>query len=274
MRLVWLGYSQAPGLPSGTLLAGGQGKFNTASQFAFRGILKHNGLATDANDEGIWSDRDVAMSLVVREGSQAPGTASGVVFNNLFIPPVINDAGKIAFFSFLSGPGVNTTNAHGLWSYDRTGLPQLIARAGAPAPGMPGYQFSSLGEPIINNAGQIAFEALLNGPGGSNLSSIWAQGRSGALTLLALTGQTLDVDDGPGVDLRTIRTLDVVPSVSADASRPLRFNDLGQLVFWADFNDNSSGIFISNLVAVPEPSSFLLLFLAVSWLLLYRKRGP
>jgi hypothetical protein len=48
---------------------------------------------------------------------------------------------------------------------------------------------------------------------------------------------------------------------------------LDQLAFRASFTDGSSGVFVSNRVAVPEPSSLLLAALAAAGLLLLRRRG-
>ncbi|MEZ6072461.1 MAG: PEP-CTERM sorting domain-containing protein [Pirellulales bacterium] len=36
------------------------------------------------------------------------------------------------------------------------------------------------------------------------------------------------------------------------------FNDRGQVAFGATFTDGTSGIFVSNAVAVPEPASLML----------------
>jgi hypothetical protein len=74
---------------------------------------------------------------------------------------------------------------------------------------------------------------------------IWAQDRDGVLQLIVREGQQLDVDDGPGIDLRTINCLCY--------ATPPTINNLGQVVFRAAFTDGSQGIFVSNLVAVPEP---------------------
>ena len=82
----------------------------------------------------------------------------------------------------------------------------------------------------------------------------------GNLRLIVRQGDTIDVDDGPGIDLRTIRYLSVFSSNTGnDDGRGSGFNDLGQLAFKATFTDGATGIFVSDRVAViPEPSSLLL----------------
>ena len=82
----------------------------------------------------------------------------------------------------------------------------------------------------------------------------------------------MDVDDGPGTDLRTVLEVFFVGGSSTvsglfpagtgnEDGRPSSFNDSGQLTFGALFTDGTSGVFVSNLVAVPEPSATVLLAL-------------
>lgn len=107
----------------------------------------------------------------------------------------------------------------------------------------------------------------------SNENGIWAQDLSGELKLIARTGDQLDVDDGPGTDFRTISDLSFIGGVGAeDYVERSGFNDQGQLAFSATFTDGSSGVFVSNLVAVPEPGSLLLASLACIGTLFWWKR--
>ena len=78
------------------------------------------------------------------------------------------------------------------------------------------------------------------------------------MQLIARRGDLLEVAPG---DFRTISGLNLVNGFSLDSGtgnsdgRPSGFNNLGQLAFQASFTDGSSGIFVSNLVAVPEPDA-------------------
>jgi hypothetical protein len=63
-------------------------------------------------------------------------------------------------------------------------------------------------------------------------------------------------------DVRTIEGLGLVG-----------FNNVGQIEFHAQFTDGSEGIFISNLIAIPEPSSMLLLAFAVTTVFSYALAG-
>jgi hypothetical protein len=77
-------------------------------------------------------------------------------------------------------------------------------------------------------------------------------------------GILVDVSHDPAhPDLRTISDLYFFGHSGNDDGRRSWFNDNGQLTFWASFTDGSEGMFVSNLVAVPEPSSSVLL---IAWM--------
>jgi hypothetical protein len=99
----------------------------------------------------------------------------------------------------------------------------------------------------------------------ANNAGLWATDPSGATQLIARTGDALEVAPA---DFRTINGLSFV-GISGSGSgstgnsdgRRSAFNNFGQLAFAATFTDGTSGIFVSNRVAIPEPS---LLWLLVS----------
>jgi hypothetical protein len=78
-----------------------------------------------------------------------------------------------------------------------------------------------------------------------NNEGIWATDRNGLLRLIVRKGDPVEV----------------------------AFNDRGQLAFGAGFTDGSSGIFISDLVAIPEPVSFALTGSALAVLILFLPRS-
>jgi hypothetical protein len=115
----------------------------------------------------------------------------------------------------------------------------------------------------INDRGQVAFLGGLQvGEGGvtenDNLG-IWAEDATGVLQLVVRTGSELEV--APNV-FRVVTELDLLGAAAKIGSG---FNDFGQIAFIANFSDGSSGIFVSNRVAVPEPdSSQLVIVLALA----------
>ncbi|QEG36264.1 DUF7453 family protein [Bythopirellula goksoeyrii] len=236
---------------------------NNASQTAFLGNLL--GTEVDSNnDSGVWSGGSGSIILIAREGSVAPGVDGNFAS---FSDPVMNGAGQVLFRATLEGEQVSASNNHGIWS-EGNGSLALLARSGHPASGT-SATFSSFEDPIINAMGQAAFLGYLTGlgVGSNNNSGIWAQNSSGVLTLIVREGDLLDIDNGLGTDFRQISELGFVGGSGNEDGRASGFNDLGQVAFRARFTDGSSGIFVSDLVAIPEPSSSLLLCIAVVGLL-------
>jgi hypothetical protein len=274
--------SQAPGMPDGAVFAAGNTfpyapALNNAGQTAFGGLVTGGGVSAS----GIWLGTAGNLSLAVREGAQAPATPSGVNFGNL-IAPALNDAGQIAFTAGLAGAGVDSTNNFGLWAGAPDSL-ALVARRGEHAPGTEdGVVFRIFGDAsgrrtlILNAAGQTAFFGHLSGSGisGSNDLGIWATDRSGVLQLIARNGDLLEVAPG---DFRTVNSLrflvrgDVSYATGNSDGRPSAFNNRGQLAFAAIFTDGSSGIFVSNAVAIPEPATYVLAIVSYFAITLHRR---
>ena len=120
----------APGTESGVYFDFlGHPILNTTGQTAFRARLYGTGV-NQTNEGGIWSDGDGGLRLVARDGDEAPGTGSGVVFRTLgFVLPTMNADGQTAFYAYLDGEGVDSTNDFGIWAEGSLGL-ELVARTG------------------------------------------------------------------------------------------------------------------------------------------------
>ena len=91
---------------------------------------------------------------------------------------------------------------------------------------------------------------------------LWAQDPKGQLKLVLRRGDQVDVDNGPGVDLRTVDFIDA-GFYGSGADPPHTFNDKGQILLSLQFTDGSSGLFVSN-AAVPEPTTIALLAAAMA----------
>jgi hypothetical protein len=229
---------------------------NAAGQIAFASSVKGNGIS-ESNNRGIWVLSNNQLELVARKGNVAPQTTSEVVFNTP-TPPLINAAGDVAFRTALSGLGVNTTNDQAIYTW-KAGVLDLTVREGSSAPGTePGVQFQNLSIPNFNAAGQVAFAARLANTSGAKDAGIWATDLGGEVQLIAREGDMLEVAPN---DFRTISVL-MFPNIATagnDDGRQSGFNNKGQLAFTAYFTDGSSGVFVSDLVAVPEPNTCVLL---------------
>jgi hypothetical protein len=123
--------------------------------------------------------------------------------------------------------------------------------------------------PVFNDLGQLAFRAtLMSGIGGVDLSNnegIWATDVNGVLKMIVRTGDMIDVDPGPSIDLRTIRLLSFDDNSGNEDGHSSGFNDKGQIAFLAHFTDRTSAVIVSNVVAVPEPASLIPALLCLLW---------
>ncbi len=167
-------------------------KLNNVGATTFMGFLQG---VSGSTDEVIYKE-DQGLTLVVRDGDPAPGTnaifSSGIVFNSRDLG--FNNSGNVAFNAKLLGEGI--LNDQGVWK-EVSGL-SLVARKLDEAPGTSGAQFSGIvtfGDPLISDAGNVAFAAFLDGPfvDATNNSGIWKE--AGDLNLLVREG-----DNAPGVD--------------------------------------------------------------------------
>jgi len=250
---------------------------NSGGHVAFFAVLNPDD-AQASYGSGVWRETAPnSLELVARTGGAAPGTSALFSFDNAESElPGFNESGQMAFVSDLSGPGVSEFNDTGIWKVDTDGSLALIAREGDAAPGTDGvFAPYGLGGAFINGAGQVAFFGGISDGGlnPSNNLGIWAQSLDGEVRLIARTGGYLDVSDTPGVtDLRQIATLYSPLAFGNGNGRPSAFNDRGQIAFMAAFTDGTSGVFVSNAVAIPEPTSAsILLIAALNMLRLFRR---
>jgi hypothetical protein len=237
---------------------------NGAGQIGFRALLGGPGV-NGTNSSGLWIGPPGGLSLVAHEASPAPGLGTGVLFGDMLTDPMINRLGQVIFQSGLTGAGVNTANNAAIWA-GMSGALHVVARRGMQAPGTAGgVTFDSdagvdtpFFSTVLSPTGQVAFMSVLFGAGvnSTNLHGIWATDPAGNLQLIAREGQPFNIGGG---DIRTIMSLSLTPSdlsSGAEDGRAHVFNSSGQLVFFAEFTDFTSGIFIAT---VPEPSAVQLL---------------
>jgi hypothetical protein len=233
-----------------------QASINNAGAVAFHASF--NGPGVDiTNNRGLFrAAPDGTVSLLVRNGAAgtSPNLGPGVVFQNLVLP-TINSSGDIVFSASLAGTGVNATNSNALFATTGGGAPHAVARTGAagPGPGLgPGVVFSSFFDPVINDAGDISFIAVLTGTGvnSTNDRGIFTNAGGGTLRAVVREGDLFDVNPGPAVDLRTISGASIASPAGGQDGQRTGFNDDGLLALSLFFTDGSSGIFTAQ---VPEP---------------------
>ena len=243
------GGSPAPGAPAGALFSNGGFGFglvlNDSGQVAFPGQMEPGfGGVTTLDDAGLWGpDGSGHLTLRVREGSQAPDTAEGAVFESFHLPG-FNNSGDLAFRAFLKegAGGVDFLDSIGIWLENAAGDLALIARAGNQAPGAPdGVRFLAFTDPILNDEGDVAFLATLVDQEGIFSEGIFFKDAHAELELVVRTGDALEVNPG---DLRTVRAL-LFGNAGEQDLNIRKMNDRSQLAFQASFSDDSTGIFLA-----------------------------
>jgi hypothetical protein len=132
-----------------------------------------------------------------RSGEAAPGFggyAEWLTFN----PPLINDAGEVAFAATVQSPGLPASSDFGIWAGPPES-PALAVRENSPPGVDAGIVLTNLPGFTLNfsDSGDVLFFSSLSGPGvqdNVNSAGLW-QGRAGNVQLLARLG-----DSGPSPD--------------------------------------------------------------------------
>ncbi len=169
-----------------------------------------------------------------------------------FSDPSLNERGDVAF---TAGTNENPDDNTGA-----TGTGVFLFRDGSLTPVLQGGfdQFFGLGDPSLNEAGEVAFVADLGFDEASNLIQVLLTGPDFTNDRVIGTGEALLG--------RTVAGL----NFSREG-----LNDAGQLAFTAFFDDGSSGVFLATpgiSVAAPEPSSLVLLGVGMGVAGLVRRR--
>jgi hypothetical protein len=200
-------------------------------------------------------EQDAAGQLIkiAHMGDTMPGVPGATLVN--MNAPLINDAGQIAFLGVDSQLADQNGNPTRIWSNGLTGGLAPIVQVRQHLPGMPaGNVISYLNGLDMNDAGQVLFSASYGvdmGPYVTDVGiGIWAQDLSGVLHPILLKGDLVDVDPGPGIQLRTVNKID---GELIGNSESRTFNELGQIALNVGFADGSYGLFVSNQLLVPEP---------------------
>ena len=173
----------APGAGPGVSFSNlGTPVLNAVGKTAFSARLTGAGV-DDSNDESIWSERSGPLGPVAREGEQAPGMPTGVVFAGdevamipAFGSPAMNGASQVVFQAWVAGPGIDDTNDEGIWGFDPVLGGRLLVREGETIEVAPGdtrtimqlnFQTLSGGGDGkaggFSDGGQLAFRVLFVG---------------------------------------------------------------------------------------------------------------
>lgn len=256
----------APGLAAGVTFSVPFGSqklgLNSTGHVFFESFVSGAGINT-LNDSGIWLRTSAATHLIAHEDDLAPGSPTGGRFGSTFhTSPFLNSlslnsSDQFAFLADLRDGGFDSSD-RGIW----TGTPEeglsMVAIPGLQAPGAaPGVVFNDIFDPIINNLGQVLFEATLAGPGitSANDKGLWARDQFGQLMLVMREGSPVEISPGVYENVQSFQ-FGEVDGGGTDDGRPMALNDAGDLVFAVKFSGlTPGGIFVAR---IPEPSTAIL----------------
>jgi len=255
-RSIYLGDGQSPATPvigfgqslpdnDGTYNNLGNPSLNDAGQVAFR--------ARDIQGASQGFDSDYAVLLVRgandvvllgREGQASP--VGAFVYDN-FDEPVVNDHAAVAFKADLRLPLSTNTSSGVFVSANNGGAVSTVAAEGGTAPDGNGSYDLFSPDVAINDAGQVAFKALLAGTtGGSSGTSADNIG--------------LFIGDGAGNIEQVVRRGQAAPDGNGVFSNPVdhALNDAGQAAFISPLTGTVGGTTDDNGIFFYDPSQGLI----------------
>lgn len=175
---------------------------------------------------------------VMRSGDPVPGVPGETV--TTFSAPVLNDAGRMAIrVSFeLPGPPFSPPPRLGVY-WDQNGEPGELSPLILPDDPLTGSADRTLrtAGPILGYAadGRIAFSGALDDPETGAHGAIFLGEPDGTVRVVVALGDEFDVPGGDGI--RVITDIDV--------SFLHSFGESGAIAFRLDFEDGSTGVFVS-----------------------------
>lgn len=203
-------------------------QINSAGTVAFKGVFQENINNVLTPGRGIYVGGRTNYQMVVRDGTQAAGTAAGVNYKFFdTLPFKLNENGQVAFRSQLQGTGITSSNDRGIWIADTSGV-QKVVRTGDAVTTAPGTVFTGFTDPQFNKRGEVAFQGQMTGPGvtigNGGVANFVATPTS--LKMMARSGDVITQLGDPNI------------KYGWSSSTPL-INDAGQVAFVADATGGS-----------------------------------
>jgi hypothetical protein len=199
--------------------------------------------ATTANDRALAIWTAGTDTIIAREGQQAPGLPTGVLFATpaLSWTPAVGGAaftnsGKTVFNTPLDGGGtVVGVNDRACYFGDMNGM-TLVLRRGDAAPGLSNGELFGVNNDVSTtcNESQVAFINTMTGPSvtTANDSSMWV-GSPGNLTMIAREGDVVPASILPP----SVNGPWVYQAINGGSNNPL-LNGRGDVLFQASVGDS------------------------------------
>ncbi|MCA9234707.1 MAG: hypothetical protein KDA44_04525 [Planctomycetales bacterium] len=270
-RLLASQYAPLPGMPAMNRVDGvGSPSLNRYGDVAFVATYADLTVPGQLPPEitGIWVDRQGTLEHIT--SSIDPPKQFASVTNWSLDSPRINAQGAVLFAATLSGgPEVTASNDLTVWVDDPVEGRRLVYREGSHPEGASADAVFGDGElaapfvlpnlvTAINARGQVALWTSLEMRGTDTRvgTGIWAEDADHRLRPIVMTGQPLELASG---DVRVVESLLFAGNANTEDGHRVGLNDRGQVAFQATFTDGTWGVFVSNAVAVPEPTALILM---------------
>ena len=222
---------------NGTISSIDSPSLNASGQVAFQGFLTGTS-GGFSDDTGIFLGSGGALTRIVREGDSAPDSNGAFGFT---APPVLNDAGQVAFRGGLSGTSGGSSDQNGIF-LSSGGTVIQVARGGEAAPDGNGT-IRFFEDPTLNATGQVAFTSfnMIGTSGGTSDNAGIFIGDGQETFQAARKGQALGGS--------TITALSFSNSTSGQGEQRSGLNDFGQVAYHATLanGDYAIGLFTPEL---------------------------
>lgn len=226
-------------------------KLNNAGQALFSASIGYNP-DPEAGGRAIFRADDTGLTLIAREGQSLPGGAGRLqVFEGI----AFNNAGQAAFRTRDEGTSFDYDGA-GIYLGDGSQLVPVVQQ-GDPAPG--GGRFQKVELPALNDAGQVAFKAIVHTTGVRGYQGLFFSDEE--LGLIEIVRR-----DSPFLG-STIAYLDFYGSHNGPDAE-LAINERGQVAYSFILTDGRYGVAVWT---VPEPSAGVVIAAAAAVALLGRR---
>jgi hypothetical protein len=222
--------------------------FNNVQQAAFVGQFTGTS-GGFSDDEGIFRGDGTPASLVqiAREGQAAPdgnGTFGRFLRQGSSVHPALNEAGQVAFFGTFIGTTGGSSDDVGIFRSDGFTLTQIVREGQAAPDGNGSFSGLDLGEPALNDAGQVAFYSSLSGTSGATFDDI------GIFLYDDILGLRQVVREGDALLGSTITELAFSDSGGANGTEHSGLNDLGQIAYQFKLADGRWGVASSGFTSI------------------------
>lgn len=198
-------------------------------------------VTTGLDDRAVFMGGIGGLGMVVRRGDAAPGTdANFDQFNNSSLG--LNNSNQVCFQSSLIGGTSTSTDDSGIWT-GTAGALTLVAREGAPTPGIAGGVFGGFtGLPILfNDRGQILFNAsAITGAG--NVTALYCYDPIVGVRLVTAGGDPIEV--APGV-IKNVGSFGGIQFNNGNGG-PLSFNANGDFALRVTMSDGTAAIMLAH----------------------------